>query len=144
MAAHVASIVQLYELAFIGGCVLVLRLLAWLVGLVIILRGSKCSERPDMLRAYARCSPLISTISRERCFEEDASQLKDRTPLQQVPELKYPEETLPVKYQLTGVRTKPLRTVFIARGPAFCKMANWLVKVHWDSGSFAPGAKPPP
>jgi hypothetical protein len=39
------------------------RLTVWLVGLFIVLRGSKPEERPGIIQAYAMCRPLISIRS---------------------------------------------------------------------------------
>jgi hypothetical protein len=38
--------------------------LVWLAGLLIILRGSKPRERPDIIRAYATCRPFIPVLPR--------------------------------------------------------------------------------
>lgn len=34
-------------------------LITWLVGLLIILKGSKPEERSEIIRAYALCNPLV-------------------------------------------------------------------------------------
>jgi hypothetical protein len=47
---------SLLRLGFVlGGVVAVVALLVWLVGLVLVLRGSDPKDRPQILLAYALC-----------------------------------------------------------------------------------------
>jgi hypothetical protein len=41
-------------------CLAFAGLLVWLAGLLIILRGTKPRERPDIIRAYATCRPFMT------------------------------------------------------------------------------------
>jgi hypothetical protein len=34
-------------------------LLAWIIGLLIVLRGSEPDERSEIIHAYAHCNPLV-------------------------------------------------------------------------------------
>lgn len=34
-------------------------LVAWIIGLLIVLRGSEPDERPEIIHAYAHCNPLV-------------------------------------------------------------------------------------
>jgi hypothetical protein len=48
----------------VAGCIVFTALLVWLVGLMIVLRGSRPKERPDIIRAYAMCQPFTCVRSR--------------------------------------------------------------------------------
>jgi hypothetical protein len=74
MVANWMNTAHLYGLAITAGCVLAFRLLVWLAGLLIILRGSKPTERPDILRTYALGNPLSQMTSRSK--SSDAGQLR--------------------------------------------------------------------
>jgi hypothetical protein len=41
-------------------------MVAWLIGLLIVLRGSKPGERSEIIRAYALCNPLGYLYRRPR------------------------------------------------------------------------------
>lgn len=55
---------RLTQLGTITCCVVLAGLLVWLAGLLIVIRGSKPSERPAIIRAYATCQPLMSILRR--------------------------------------------------------------------------------
>lgn len=44
----------------VAGLVLLVALLVWLIGLLIVLRGSTPGERAEIIRAYATCHPFAS------------------------------------------------------------------------------------
>lgn len=45
--------------------VAIMALLAWLAGLVLVLRGADPKDRPAILRAYALCRPPLAGVKRK-------------------------------------------------------------------------------
>lgn len=75
VASHVWP---LFQLGFtLAGAVALVALLAWLTGLVLVLRGSAPVERPQILRAYAVCRP---PIVRQRRADTPLLSCRDQPP----------------------------------------------------------------
>ncbi len=53
-----AQLIHLVSFGVIGGCLVLAGLLVWLAGLLTALHGSKPTERPEIIRAYATCRPF--------------------------------------------------------------------------------------
>jgi hypothetical protein len=75
------SVSWLGFLAGVNWPVLALLLVApvclWLIGLIIVLHGTKPSERPAILRAYALCRPwgyvaLVRTTNQDKPLNSEA------------------------------------------------------------------------
>jgi hypothetical protein len=58
MGRAAAGLTHLDQLAVMTTCLALAGLLVWLVGLLVVLRGSKPAERPAIIRAYAACRPF--------------------------------------------------------------------------------------
>jgi hypothetical protein len=41
-------------------------LVTWIIGLLIVLRGSKPNERSEIIHAYAHCNPLVHPRRKHR------------------------------------------------------------------------------
>jgi hypothetical protein len=52
------GISRLSTLGSVAALVTAAALVAWVIGLLIVLRGSKPDERSEIIRAYAHCHPL--------------------------------------------------------------------------------------
>ena len=57
------------QVSVIAACVALVGLVAWLIGLIIVIRGSTPKDRPDILRAYAVCRPR--SACRPPCYWRD-------------------------------------------------------------------------
>jgi hypothetical protein len=52
----------------VGSAMVLVAPLAWLAGLIIVLRGTKPEQRASLLRAYAECRPAVAPGGRvPRC-----------------------------------------------------------------------------
>jgi hypothetical protein len=63
----------------ISGVVAIIALLVWLVGLVLVLRGSTPAERASLLRAYGTCRPPFTGPTHMRGIGE-TQQVTEREP----------------------------------------------------------------
>ena len=60
MASLVDMLNMAPELGVVVGIVVSIRVLGWLVGLVIVLRGCPPEHRPKILRAYGASQPSLA------------------------------------------------------------------------------------
>jgi hypothetical protein len=72
MSEVAAYLAHLDQFVIVTSCLALAGLLVWLIGLLVVLRGSKPGERPAIILAYAVCRPFV--LRRIGCHTADPQQ----------------------------------------------------------------------
>jgi hypothetical protein len=74
-----AYLAHLNQFAVMTGCLALTGLLVWFAGLLVVLHGSKPTERPAIIRAYAMCRPFALRF-RSGSYAAAPQQVEDEDP----------------------------------------------------------------